>query len=67
MQLDYVASYFSKQGSSYLIMAIVGGALLPPLMGFLATHGGGLRVAFAVPALCYAYLLYYALSGYRVR
>jgi FHS family L-fucose permease-like MFS transporter len=59
--------HFTKQGSSYLIMAIVGGALLPPLMGLLATHGGGLRVAFAVPAFCYAYLLYYALSGYRVR
>jgi FHS family L-fucose permease-like MFS transporter len=59
--------HFTKQGSSYLIMAIVGGALLPPLMGFIATHGGGLRVAFAVPALCYAYLLFYALSGYRVR
>jgi FHS family L-fucose permease-like MFS transporter len=58
---------FTKQGSSYLIMAIVGGALLPPLMGFISTHGGGLRVAMVVPALCYAYLLYYALSGYRVR
>ena len=58
---------FTKQGSSYLIMAIVGGALIPPLMGWLATHGGGLRVAFAVPALCYVYLLFYALSGYRVR
>ncbi|GAB3868770.1 L-fucose:H+ symporter permease [Hymenobacter segetis] len=58
---------FTKQGSSYLIMAIVGGALIPPLMGFIATHGGGLRVAFVVPALCYLYLLFYALSGYRVR
>lgn len=58
---------FTKQGSSYLIMAIVGGALIPPLMGWLATHGGGLRVAFVVPALCYLYLLFYAISGYRVR
>jgi len=58
---------FTKQGSSYLVMAIVGGAIIPPLMGFLATNGGGLRVAFLVPALCYAYLLFYALSGYRVR
>lgn len=58
---------FTKQGSSYLIMAIVGGALIPPLMGFIATHGGGLRVAFVVPALCYVYLLFYAVSGYRVR
>ncbi|MEJ7663312.1 MAG: hypothetical protein WKG07_29110 [Hymenobacter sp.] len=52
---------FTKQGSSYLIMAIVGGALIPPLMGWLATHGGGLRVAFVVagaalrvPAACRA-------------
>ena len=58
---------FTKQGSSYLIMAIVGGAVLPLLMGWLATNGGGLRVAFVVPALCYLYLLFYALSGYRVR
>ncbi|WP_303311762.1 sugar MFS transporter [Hymenobacter sp. BT730] len=58
---------FTKQGSSYLIMAIVGGALIPPLMGFIATHGGGLRMAFVVPALCYVYLLFYSLSGYRVR
>ncbi|GAB3572842.1 sugar MFS transporter [Hymenobacter daeguensis] len=58
---------FTKQGSSYLIMAIVGGALIPPLMGWLATHGGGLRVAFVVPALCYLYMLFYAVSGYRVR
>ncbi|WP_345109940.1 sugar MFS transporter [Hymenobacter algoricola] len=58
---------FTKQGSSYLIMAIVGGALIPPLMGFIATHGGGLQVAFVVPMLCYVYLLFYALSGYRVR
>ena len=58
---------FTKQGSSYLIMAIVGGAVIPPLMGLLATHGGGMRAAFVLPALCYAYLLYYAFSGYRVR
>ncbi|UYZ63823.1 sugar MFS transporter [Hymenobacter weizhouensis] len=57
----------TKQGSSFLIMAIVGGAVIPLLMGFVATYLGGLRVAFLLPALCYAYLLYYALRGYRVR
>lgn len=58
---------FTKQGSSYLIMAIVGGALVPLLMGWVATNGGGLRAAFVLPALCYLYLLYYSLRGYRVR
>ncbi|HET9504198.1 MAG TPA: sugar MFS transporter [Hymenobacter sp.] len=57
---------FTKQGSSYLIMGIVGGAVLSLLMGYISTHSG-LRAAFLVPALCYAYLLYYALRGYRVR
>lgn len=58
---------FTKQGSSYLIMAIVGGAIIPLFMGWLATNGGGLRVAFIVPALCYTYLLFYSLRGYQVR
>ncbi len=58
---------FTKQGSSYLIMAIVGGAIVPPLMGLVATYGGGLRVAFLLPALCYAYLLFYAVNGYKYR
>ncbi|MCB2379533.1 sugar MFS transporter [Hymenobacter sp. BT635] len=58
---------FTKQGSSYLIMAIVGGAIIPPLMGWIATNGGGLRVAFVLPALCYAYLLFYSVRGYQVR
>jgi FHS family L-fucose permease-like MFS transporter len=58
---------FTKKGSSYLIMAIVGGAIIPLLMGWLSTHGGGMSVAFLVPVLCYAYLLHYALIGYRVR
>ncbi|RSK24014.1 sugar MFS transporter [Hymenobacter metallilatus] len=57
----------TKQGSSYLIMAIVGGALIPFLMGAVSTYAGGLRVAFVLPALCYAYLLYYSLRGYRLR
>ena len=57
----------TKQGSSLLIMAIVGGALVPPLMGYLADTAGGLRLAFAVPMLCYVYLLFYALHGHRVR
>ncbi|TGE06144.1 sugar MFS transporter [Hymenobacter fodinae] len=57
----------TKQGSSYLIMAIVGGAIIPFLMGAVSTYAGGLRVAFMLPALCYAYLLFYSLRGYRVR
>ncbi len=57
---------FTKQGSSLLIMGIVGGALMPLLMGYLADEAS-LRLAFLVPVGCYVYLLYFAVSGYRVR
>ncbi|MFN3387242.1 MAG: glucose/galactose MFS transporter, partial [Candidatus Thermochlorobacter sp.] len=49
-------------GSSLLIMAIVGGALLPVAMGALA-DAVGLQAAFLLPALCYAYIAYYGFLG----
>jgi FHS family L-fucose permease-like MFS transporter len=47
-------------------MAIVGGALLPVLMGYFADHVG-LTLAFLVPAVCYAYIVHYGLVGHVVR
>ena len=57
---------YTKQGSSYLIMAIVGGALIPPIMG-LVSDASQIQFAYLVPALCYLYLLYYGWSGYKQR
>ena len=49
-------------GSGLLIMAIVGGAAIPLAMGFLADHIG-LHHSFILPAVCYLYIVYYALKG----
>jgi fucose permease len=49
-------------GSGLLVMAIVGGALIPPAYGFLADHYG-FHHAFILPALCYLYIVYYAFKG----
>jgi len=49
-------------GSGVLIMAIVGGALIPVLQGALADRFG-IHHAFVLPVLCYLYILYYALRG----
>jgi FHS family L-fucose permease-like MFS transporter len=49
-------------GSGVLIMAIVGGAIIPEVQGALADHIG-IQHAFILPALCYLYILYYALKG----
>jgi FHS family L-fucose permease-like MFS transporter len=53
------------QGSSILCMAIVGGALVSPLQGWLA-DGIGIQHAFIVPFLCYAYIAYYGLRGHAL-
>lgn len=49
-------------GSGILIMAIVGGAILPVAQGWIADHIG-IHHAFFLPVICYVYILYFALSG----
>jgi MFS transporter, FHS family, L-fucose permease len=49
-------------GSGLLIMAIVGGALIPFAQGALA-DSIGLHHAFILPAICYLYIVYYAIRG----
>lgn len=51
-------------GSGLLNMAIVGGAILPLLVGSIADHYG-IQHAFVIPVICYLYILYYGLSGSR--
>jgi len=56
------------EGSGLLIMAIVGGAIIPLLFGALADMPSvGLHHAFILPAICYLYIAYYGLSGSRPR
>jgi MFS transporter, FHS family, L-fucose permease len=52
------------KGSSLLIMAIVGGAIIPLLQGMLADRMG-IQNAFVLPLLCYAYIAFYAISVAR--
>jgi FHS family L-fucose permease-like MFS transporter len=56
----------TSQGSGILCMAIVGGALIPMLMGYFADTIG-IRLAFFVPLLGYVYILFYGLKGFRQR
>ncbi|WP_312236227.1 sugar MFS transporter [Stenotrophomonas sp.] len=53
------------QGSSLLVMAIVGGAVVPLAMGWLADHHG-LQLSFLLPMLCYLYIVFYAWRGSRL-
>ncbi|HEX4485919.1 MAG TPA: sugar MFS transporter [Terriglobales bacterium] len=51
-------------GSGLLVMAIVGGALIPLAQGRLADMIG-LHHAFILPAVCYLYIIHYAFRGSR--
>ena len=57
---------FTKIGSSLLIMAIAGGALLPLAYGRLADMFSPVS-AYWITVPCYAYILYYAVKGHKMR
>jgi MFS transporter, FHS family, L-fucose permease len=52
------------KGSGLLIAAIVGGAIIPWVQGFLADKIG-IHHAFVLPVLCYAYIVFYGFRGSR--
>jgi FHS family L-fucose permease-like MFS transporter len=52
------------EGSGVLCMAIVGGAVVPVIQGFAADQAG-LLPSFAVPVVCYLFIVYYGLRGHR--
>ncbi|QYK14543.1 sugar MFS transporter [Shewanella rhizosphaerae] len=52
----------TAQGSGILCLAIVGGAVVPLAQGAIADVAG-LSISFLLPVLCYAYILFYGLSG----
>ena len=52
------------RASSLLVMAIVGGAVVPLAQGFLADRIG-IQHAFVLPMACYGYIAWYALRGSR--
>ena len=56
----------TKLGSSFIIMAIVGGAVLPPFMGMIADNVG-IQQAFLLPAVCFLAVVYYGFEGYKIK
>jgi FHS family L-fucose permease-like MFS transporter len=54
----------TKLGSSLLVMSIVGGAIIPAVMGRIS-DAAGIQSAFWIPALCYLVVLHFAWRGHR--
>lgn len=51
--------------SGLMVMAIVGGAFVPPLMGWLADASGSVQTGFVVPLIAILYILWVALMSFR--
>jgi FHS family L-fucose permease-like MFS transporter len=56
----------TKKASSFLVMSIVGGAVFPPVMGWIADVYN-MSVGFYAPIPFFVYILFYALRGYKVK
>lgn len=54
----------SHQAASVLMMAVLGGALMPPLQGIVADRFG-IQFSFIVPMFSYAFITFYGVYGYR--
>ena len=57
----------TKIGGSLIVMAIVGGAVLTPLMGLIAEVAHGIAWAYAVPLVSYIYIAFYSFLGSKQR
>ena len=58
--------HHTKKASSFIIMSIVGGALMPYIMGMLA-DSKSTAFAFIVPLLCFVIVAWFGWRGYRVK
>ena len=55
----------TKIGGSILVMAIVGGALCTPLMGYISEITSSMALAMTVPLMAYIYIGYYSFAGLK--
>jgi MFS transporter, FHS family, L-fucose permease len=55
---------YTKLGSALLVMSIIGGAIVPAVMGYIS-DASSIQKAFVVPLICYAYVVYFAVRGYQ--
>jgi FHS family L-fucose permease-like MFS transporter len=56
---------YKSQASSLLVMAILGGAILPPLQGYVADRWN-LQISYVVPLIAYAYVAFYGWKGHEI-
>lgn len=56
----------TKMASSYMVMSIVGGALIPLALGYISKEVN-IQVAYIVPMICFIFIFYYGWKGYKIK
>lgn len=57
--LETVEDKYRETAGAFLVMAIIGGAAMPPVQGLVSDLAGSMQISFVVPMLCFLYLAYY--------
>jgi FHS family L-fucose permease-like MFS transporter len=55
----------TKFGSSLIVMSIVGGAILPPVFGYITDKTGNIQYGYIVPLVCFVVVMLFGLIGYK--
>jgi len=55
----------TKIGSSFMVMAIVGGAIIPPLLGYIS-RASTIQLSYIMPLVCFIFILFYGWKWYFV-
>jgi FHS family L-fucose permease-like MFS transporter len=55
----------TKSGSTLLIMSIVGGAILPRILGLISDKTNNFQYGYVIPLVCFVVILYFGLKGYK--
>ena len=55
----------TKLAASFLVMAIIGGAVAPLIMGAISDATGSIQIAYIVPLICFAYILFFGIKGHK--
>src|SRR4029079_14639576 len=56
----------TKIGSSFMVMSIVGGALIPLALGYISRNAN-IQIAYIVPLVCFFVVLYFGMKGYKIK
>ncbi len=56
----------TKIGSSLIVMSIVGGALLPPVLGIISDSTGSIQNGYIVPLICFVVILLFAIKAHKI-